>query len=80
MILSGMAGTVLRIEHREAGNACAYRHLVLQRVPVLGEFAALDPEDTNPNPRLVSPAADTAMDGDQITLGDDQARLVIDGR
>jgi hypothetical protein len=36
-----------RIEHREAGGASAYRHLILQHVPVFDEFATLDPEEAD---------------------------------
>ncbi|MGA0530327.1 hypothetical protein [Hansschlegelia sp. KR7-227] len=45
----------------------------MQHVPVLGQSAACDPEEINHHLRRVGPAADAAMDGDQIALGDDEA-------
>ena len=77
---SSAAGSFFRIEHREAGDATGYQHLILQHIPMFDKFATLDPEDINHNLGRVRPTPDTAVDGDQVALGDDQARLVVDGR
>jgi len=55
---------LLGIEHRGATERIRHWHLILQYVPMLGEFAALDPEQIYHNLWRFGPCADAAMNGE----------------
>ena len=64
-------------EHRQAAHGFRSGRLVLQHVPVLGEFAVLETNDVGSNPRpRTTVARKAAMGNDVIPLGEDYVIFV----